>query len=147
MAKNSYGTGCFLRSFTTSARSQLYPSMDSSQLWHMTSKAGRRRRMLRKGVLRWRGRVSNSWSITSGSWIVQRRSLSSRRRWRMKGECTFVTAFGGLFAPYWIDDARGTICTYGRDQTPLSFYSRSGRTLRGNLVPDRVEHWPAFAGS
>jgi glycerol kinase len=27
------------------------------------------------------------------------------------GGCTFVTAFSGLFAPYWIDDARGTICT------------------------------------
>lgn len=26
------------------------------------------------------------------------------------GGCTFVTAFSGLFAPYWIDDARGTIC-------------------------------------
>lgn len=25
------------------------------------------------------------------------------------GGCTFVTAFSGLFAPYWIDDARGTI--------------------------------------
>jgi glycerol kinase len=28
------------------------------------------------------------------------------------GGCTFVTAFSGLFAPYWIDDARGTICKY-----------------------------------
>ena len=26
------------------------------------------------------------------------------------GGITFVTAFSGLFAPYWIDDARGTIC-------------------------------------
>ena len=24
----------------------------------------------------------------------------------------FVTAFSGLFAPYWIDDAKGTLCTY-----------------------------------
>ena len=29
------------------------------------------------------------------------------------GGCTFVTAFSGLFAPYWIDDARGTICKSG----------------------------------
>jgi glycerol kinase len=28
------------------------------------------------------------------------------------GGCTFVTAFSGLFAPYWIDDARGTICKW-----------------------------------
>lgn len=27
------------------------------------------------------------------------------------GGCVFVTAFSGLFAPYWIDDAQGTICT------------------------------------
>lgn len=26
------------------------------------------------------------------------------------GGVTFVTAFSGLFAPYWYDDARGTIC-------------------------------------
>lgn len=25
------------------------------------------------------------------------------------GGCIFVTAFSGLFAPYWIDDAKGTI--------------------------------------
>jgi len=25
------------------------------------------------------------------------------------GGCYFVTAFSGLFAPYWIDDAKGTI--------------------------------------
>lgn len=27
------------------------------------------------------------------------------------GGVYFVTAFSGLFAPYWVDDARGTICT------------------------------------
>ena len=25
------------------------------------------------------------------------------------GGCVFVTAFSGLFAPYWIDDAKGTL--------------------------------------
>lgn len=28
------------------------------------------------------------------------------------GGCFFVTAFSGLFAPYWIDNAKGTICEY-----------------------------------
>lgn len=28
------------------------------------------------------------------------------------GGCVFVTAFSGLFAPYWIDDAKGTICKF-----------------------------------
>lgn len=30
------------------------------------------------------------------------------------GGCMFVTAFSGLFAPYWIDDAQGTICKFHR---------------------------------
>ncbi|GMF67497.1 unnamed protein product [Aspergillus oryzae] len=30
------------------------------------------------------------------------------------GGCVFVTAFSGLFAPYWIDDAKGTICHIAR---------------------------------
>lgn len=28
------------------------------------------------------------------------------------GGVVFVTAFSGLFAPYWIDDAKGTLCEY-----------------------------------
>ena len=28
------------------------------------------------------------------------------------GDVIFVTAFSGMFAPYWIDDARGTICRF-----------------------------------
>ncbi|KAI9675488.1 MAG: Glycerol kinase [Trizodia sp. TS-e1964] len=31
------------------------------------------------------------------------------------GGVVFVTAFSGLFAPYWIDDARGTICMSPKD--------------------------------
>ena len=30
------------------------------------------------------------------------------------GGVVFVTAFSGLFAPYWIDDAKGTLCKYHR---------------------------------
>jgi glycerol kinase len=26
------------------------------------------------------------------------------------GGVVFVTAFSGLFAPYWVDDAKGTLC-------------------------------------
>lgn len=29
------------------------------------------------------------------------------------GGVVFVTAFSGLFAPYWIDDAKGTLCKFG----------------------------------
>lgn len=31
------------------------------------------------------------------------------------GGLVFVTAFSGLFAPYWIDDARGTLCKFSQN--------------------------------
>ncbi|KAH7324425.1 glycerol kinase [Stachybotrys elegans] len=42
------------------------------------------------------------------------------------GGCTFVTAFSGLFAPYWIDDARGTI--FG-----ITAYTQRGHIARATL--------------
>ncbi|RKL44191.1 Glycerol kinase [Fusarium proliferatum] len=42
------------------------------------------------------------------------------------GGCTFVTAFSGLFAPYWIDDARGTI--FG-----ITAYTQRGHVARATL--------------
>lgn len=33
------------------------------------------------------------------------------------GGVVFVTAFSGLFAPYWIDDAKGTLCEYSSVST------------------------------
>ncbi|PYH77698.1 glycerol kinase [Aspergillus uvarum CBS 121591] len=42
------------------------------------------------------------------------------------GGCVFVTAFSGLFAPYWIDDARGTI--FGITQ-----YTQKGHLARAIL--------------
>lgn len=42
------------------------------------------------------------------------------------GGCVFVTAFSGLFAPYWIDDARGTI--FG-----ITTYTRRGHIARATL--------------
>ncbi|OBT70711.1 hypothetical protein VF21_10306 [Pseudogymnoascus sp. 05NY08] len=42
------------------------------------------------------------------------------------GGCTFVTAFSGLFAPYWIDDARGTI--FG-----ITAFTKRGHVARATL--------------
>ncbi|RAO71039.1 uncharacterized protein BHQ10_007051 [Talaromyces amestolkiae] len=42
------------------------------------------------------------------------------------GGCIFVTAFSGLFAPYWIDDAKGTI--FGITQ-----YTQKGHLARATL--------------
>lgn len=35
------------------------------------------------------------------------------------GGCVFVTAFSGLYAPYWIDDAKGTMCKATRSNAPF----------------------------
>lgn len=37
------------------------------------------------------------------------------------GGVIFVTAFSGLFAPYWIDDAKGTLCKSPHNPTMRSF--------------------------
>lgn len=42
------------------------------------------------------------------------------------GGCVFVTAFSGLFAPYWVDDARGTI--FG-----ITGYTQKGHIARATL--------------
>lgn len=42
------------------------------------------------------------------------------------GGCVFVTAFSGLFAPYWIDDAAGTI--FG-----ITAYTQKGHLARATL--------------
>ncbi|KAF7563677.1 hypothetical protein G7046_g463 [Stylonectria norvegica] len=42
------------------------------------------------------------------------------------GGCTFVTAFSGLYAPYWVDDARGTI--FG-----ITAYTQRGHIARATL--------------
>lgn len=42
------------------------------------------------------------------------------------GGCVFVTAFSGLFAPYWIDDARGTL--FG-----ITAYTQKGHIARATL--------------
>lgn len=43
------------------------------------------------------------------------------------GGCVFVTAFSGLFAPYWIDDAKGTV------------FGITGHTERGHLARATLE--------
>jgi glycerol kinase len=47
------------------------------------------------------------------------------------GGCVFVTAFSGLFAPYWIDDAKGTICKL----FPPPVFTRSRLTRRSWYHP------------
>ena len=107
MAKNTYGTGCFL----------LYnvgenPVMSSHGLlatvgYHFGGK--------RKPVYALEGSIAvagsavkflvNNFSFAEASHEISDLAAGVDDN----GGCVFVTAFSGLFAPYWIDDAKGTI--------------------------------------
>lgn len=45
------------------------------------------------------------------------------------GGVVFVTAFSGLFAPYWIDDARGTLCKSPYDQYIDLLYTNTRQSV------------------
>ncbi|KAM3075277.1 Glycerol kinase [Clarireedia jacksonii] len=58
------------------------------------------------------------------------------------GGCVFVTAFSGLFAPYWIDDARGTLCKTSppklehladQNLVGITAYTQKGHIARATL--------------
>jgi glycerol kinase len=61
------------------------------------------------------------------------------------GGVVFVTAFSGLFAPYWIDDAKGTLCKfifefpfqkYQTDEIPVGI---TAHTQRGHIARATLE--------
>lgn len=107
MAKNTYGTGCFL----------LYnvgetPVMSTHGLlatvayhfgWH------------RKPVYALEGSIAVAGSAVKflmhnfGFFEASHKINDLAATVTDNGGCVFVTAFSGLFAPYWIDDAQGTI--------------------------------------
>lgn len=45
------------------------------------------------------------------------------------GGVYFVTAFSGLFAPYWIDDAKGTMCKFLQPQNTLNMSTNAKNTV------------------
>lgn len=125
MAKNTYGTGCFLLYNTGNE-----PVISTNGL--VTTVAYQFKGQ--KPVYALEGRInsvvhavdlmliSNSGSIAVAGSAVKflKNNLGLIEHSHEVGELAsqvpnsggvvFVTAFSGLFAPYWIDDARGTIC-------------------------------------
>lgn len=60
------------------------------------------------------------------------------------GGVVFVTAFSGLFAPYWIDDAKGTLCKFHTDTFRDSFANIvtvgiTAHTQRGHIARATLE--------
>lgn len=112
MAKNTYGTGCFL----------LYNVGDKPVISKHGLLATVAYNFDGKAVYALEGSIAvagsgikflqNNLHFFKESKEVNDLALSVPDN----GGCVFVTAFSGLFAPYWIDDAKGTIC----ESRPLS---------------------------
>jgi len=106
MAKNTYGTGCFL----------LYNVGDKPVISKHGLLATVAYNFGGKAVYALEGSIAvagsgvkflqNNMSFFQESREINDIALSVEDN----GGCVFVTAFSGLFAPYWIDDAKGTIC-------------------------------------
>lgn len=106
MAKNTYGTGCFL----------LYNVGEKPVISNHGLLATVAYDFDGKPVYALEGSIAvagsgikflqNNLSFFQESKEVNDLALSVEDN----GGCVFVTAFSGLFAPYWIDDAKGTIC-------------------------------------
>lgn len=122
MAKNTYGTGCFL----------LYNVGDKPVISKHGLLATVAYNFGGKAVYALEGSIAvagsgikflqNNLSFFQESKDVNDLALSVDDN----GGCVFVTAFSGLFAPYWIDDAKGTICEFFPLLTKLYPITASG---------------------
>ncbi|KAJ5871668.1 Glycerol kinase [Penicillium soppii] len=107
MAKNTYGTGCFL----------LYNVGDKPVISKhgLLGTVGFQLGRDRPAVYALEGSVAVAGSGVSflmnnmGFFRDSRKVSDLAASVPDNGGCIFVTAFSGLFAPYWIDDAQGTI--------------------------------------
>ena len=107
MAKNTYGTGCFL----------LYNVGEKPVMSHhgLLATVGYHFGGQRKPVYALEGSIAvagsavqflrNNFKFIEASPDINELAATVKDN----GGCVFVTAFSGLFAPYWIDDANGTI--------------------------------------
>ncbi|KAG6034132.1 hypothetical protein E4U41_006670 [Claviceps citrina] len=123
MAKNTYGTGCFLlcnvgdrpvlsqHGLLSTVAFDFGPGKTMYALEGSIAVAGSSVKFL----------VDNLGFIESSSKLSALAETVDDN-----GGCTFVTAFSGLFAPYWIDDARGTI--FG-----ITAYTQRGHIARATL--------------
>lgn len=123
LAKNTYGTGCFLL-YNVGTK----PTISKHGL--LTTVAfdfgpGRRMYAL-EGSIAVAG--SSVKFLVDNLKFVETSQHVSRLAETVpdNGGCTFVTAFSGLYAPYWYDDARGTI--FG-----LTAYTQQGHLARATL--------------
>ena len=123
LAKNTYGTGCFLlyncgdkpviskHGLLTTVAFDFGPGKRMYALEGSIAVAGSSVKFLVDNL----GFIKSSSAISALAETVED-----------NGSCVFVTAFSGLFAPYWVDDARGTI--FG-----ITAYTQRGHIARATL--------------
>ncbi|KAL2040881.1 hypothetical protein N7G274_006339 [Stereocaulon virgatum] len=107
MAKNTYGTGCFLLYNVGEEPVMSHHGLLATVGYHFGGK--------RKPVYALEGSIAvagsavqflrNNFKFIEASPDINTLATTVKDN----GGCVFVTAFSGLFAPYWIDDANGTI--------------------------------------
>jgi glycerol kinase len=123
-AKNTYGTGCFLL-YNVGEK----PVMSSHGL---LATVGYHFGGNKKAVYALEGSIAVAGSAVK--FLVNNLGFSDASHKisdlagtvKDNGGCVFVTAFSGLFAPYWIDDAKGTI--FG-----ITHYTSKGHIARAAL--------------
>ena len=106
-AKNTYGTGCFLLYNVGEQPVMSTHGLLATVAYHFGGK--------RKPVYALEGSIAVAGSAVkflqhNFGFIEASHHISDLAATvEDNGGCVFVTAFSGLFAPYWIDDAKGTI--------------------------------------
>jgi glycerol kinase len=106
-AKNTYGTGCFLL-YNVGEK----PVMSTHGLLATVAfDFGRQRKPMYalEGSIAVAGSAVKFLMNNMGFFTHSHKISDLAATVEDNGGCVFVTAFSGLFAPYWIDDAKGTI--------------------------------------
>ncbi|KAI4274098.1 MAG: hypothetical protein LQ337_004180 [Flavoplaca oasis] len=124
MAKNTYGTGCFLLYNVGEKPVMSTHGLLATVAYNFGGK--------RKPVYALEGSIAVAGSavkyVVNNLKFVESSDKISNCAATVKdnGGCYFVTAFSGLFAPYWIDDAQGTM--FGITQ-----YTQQGHIARAAM--------------
>ena len=124
MAKNTYGTGCFLLYNVGEKPVMSNHGLLATVGYHFGGN--------RKPVYALEGSIAVAGSAVKflmhnlGFFEASHKINDLAATVEDNGGCVFVTAFSGLFAPYWIDDAKGTI--FGITQ-----YTEKGHIARATM--------------
>jgi glycerol kinase len=117
MAKNTYGTGCFLLYNVGEKPVISKHGLLATVAYHFDGKPV----YALEGSIAVAGSgikfLQNNLNLFSESKEVNDLAAGVSDN----GGCVFVTAFSGLFAPYWIDDAKGTMCKFWTTLTLIHY--------------------------